>query len=289
MMKTTRTFTILLFILTLLSAPAVFAQATRAALDDWVSTTEKQLADVAKAMPEDKYAFAPANGEFAGVRTFGEQLKHLAANNYAAAARIAGRTPSAEEADETGPDSVRTKDEIVDYVRGSFVALHKSVASLDDAKAAALVPGDKHDPIWYVVDAAAHSFNHYGQLVEYLRMNGIVPPASRKTAGQSPLACDRLALSPELRKRHFEELGPALVKLRRGVRELPDGYEFEFSSDPKTMAMLEEWAGQERLCCPFFDINIHFAAEGGPVSMRLTGRPGTKAFMEAEGAEWVRK
>jgi hypothetical protein len=286
MMKTIRTITILLLMVT---ARGVFAQATRPALEDWVSTTEKHLVDVANAMPAEKYGFVPTNGEFAGVRTFGEHLKHLAANNYAAAARMEGKTPSADQLDESGPDAVRTKAEIVDYVRGSFTALHNAVAGLDDRKAAALVPGDKHDPIWYVVDAAAHSFDHYGQLVEYLRMNGIVPPASRKTVAESPLACDRLALSPELRKRHFEELGPALVKLRRGVRELPDGYEFEFPSDTKTLAMLEEWVGQERLCCPFFDINVHFVQEGGPVWLRLTGRTGVKEFMEADGADWIRR
>jgi hypothetical protein len=286
MMKTIRRITILL---SLLPAHALFAQATRPALENWVSTAEKAVVDVANAMPAETYGFAPTNGEFAGVRTFGEQLKHLAANNYAAAAFIEGRTPSADQLDESGPPSVKTKSDIVGYVRGSFAALHKAVATLDDGKAAALAPGDKHNPIWYVIDAAAHSFDHYGQLVEYLRMNGIVPPASRKTVAESPLACDRLALSPEVRKRHFEELGPALVKLRRNVRELPDGYEFEFPSDPKTMAMLEEWVGQERLCCPFFDIDVHFVQEGGPVWLRLTGRPGTKEFMEADGAAWIRR
>src|SRR5260221_4092214 len=251
-MKTIRTVTTLVFVMT---AHGLLAQATRPALENWVSTGEKAVVGVANAMPAEKYGFAPTNGEFAGVRTFGEQLKHLAANNYAAAAFIEGRTPSADQLDESGPASVKTREEIVDYVRGSFAALHKAVATLDDQKAAALAPGDKHNPIWYVVDAAAHSFDHYGQLVEYLRMNGIVPPASRKTVAESPLACDRLALSPEVRKRHFEELGPALVKLRRAVHELPDGYEFGLPSDPKTMAMLEEWVGQEPLSCPFFDIN----------------------------------
>jgi hypothetical protein len=57
--------------------------------------------------------------------------------------------------------------------------LHKAVAALDDKRATIVVNGEKHDPIWFAVDAVAHSFNHYGQLVEYLRMNGIVPPDSR--------------------------------------------------------------------------------------------------------------
>src|SRR5437667_11883673 len=76
---------------------------------------------------------------------------------------------------------------------------------------------------------------------------------SQSAKHQSPLACNALALSPELRKRHFEELGPALLKLTKSKRELPDGYELELPADNKTYQLLTEWAFQERLCCPFFD------------------------------------
>jgi hypothetical protein len=117
-------------------------------------------------------------------------------------------------------------------------------------------------------------------------------PAPRTTTpanGESPLVCDRLALSSALRKRHFEVLGPALIARRTGVRELSDGYEFQFPSDTKTLAMLTEWIAQERLCCPFFDIDLHIAPKAGPVRMRLTGRPGTKDFMRAAAAAWVSK
>jgi len=106
---------------------------------------------------------------------------------------------------------------------------------------------------------------------------------------QSPFACDLHALSAAERKRHFDELGPALRAMRRGVRELPNGYEFQFSPDAKTVAMLMEWIGQERLCCPFFDIEVRLASEGGPVSMRVTGRPGTKEFIRVDGAAWIRE
>ena len=108
------------------------------------------------------------------------------------------------------------------------------------------------------------------------------------TKGEAPFACDRLALTPQIRKRHFEELGPALRALRSGVRELPGGYEFKFPSDAKTVAMLTEWAEQERLCCPFFDIALRFERNGGPAWLRLTGRPGTKDFIR-DGADWIRK
>jgi len=92
-----------------------------------------------------------------------------------------------------------------------------------------------------------------------------------------------------VRRRHFEELGPALRALRIDVRELPDGYELKFPSDKKTLATLNEWVEQERLCCPFFDIDVRLERERGPAWLRLTGRPGTKEFIHADAADWIRK
>jgi hypothetical protein len=105
---------------------------------------------------------------------------------------------------------------------------------------------------------------------------------SSQTEHVSPFACNAFALSPEVRKRHFEELGPALLKVKKSMRELPDGYELEFPPDNKTYQLLTEWAFQERLCCPFFDINLRFDRENGPLWLRLTGRPGTKDFIKME-------
>ena len=68
------------------------------------------------------------------------------------------------------------------------------------------------------------------------------------------------------------------------MRELPDGYELEFPTDNKTYQLLTEWAIQERLCCPFFDIALRFDRENGPLWLRLTGRPGTKEFIKEEFA-----
>ena len=103
----------------------------------------------------------------------------------------------------------------------------------------------------------------------------------------SPFACDTMAMTPEIRKRHFEVLGPTLVSLRKGVRELPDGYEFEFPNDEKTYQLLTEWAFQERQCCPFFDIEVRLEREHGALLMRLSGREGTKAFIQADGGRWI--
>jgi hypothetical protein len=106
---------------------------------------------------------------------------------------------------------------------------------------------------------------------------------------ESAFACNRLALTPAERKRHFDELGPKLLSLKKGVRELPNGYEFEFPADPSTVRLVAEWAAGERDCCPFFDIDMHLEREGGPLWLGLTGREGVKQFIQADAAGWIRK
>ena len=112
--------------------------------------------------------------------------------------------------------------------------------------------------------------------------SAISEPSSSQTEHVSPLACNALALSPEVRKRHFEEVGPALLKLKKSTRELPDGYEFEFPTDRTTYQLLTGWIIEERLCCPFLEIDLRFSREDGPLWLRLTGRPGTKEFIKEE-------
>ena len=104
----------------------------------------------------------------------------------------------------------------------------------------------------------------------------------------TPLACDRLALSPEQRKRHFDELGPALRARRTTVRELADGFEFSFPGDPATFQLLTEWIAGERICCPFFAIALRAEPGDGPLWLSLTGKDGVKQFMEAEGSVWFK-
>jgi hypothetical protein len=109
------------------------------------------------------------------------------------------------------------------------------------------------------------------------------------TKQESPLACNRLALTSEQRKRHFEEVGPALRARKKSVRQLADGYEFEFPGDAETFRLAAEWAGGEHVCCPFFEINLRLEAEGGALWIRVTGRAGVKQFMEADGAAWLKQ
>jgi uncharacterized damage-inducible protein DinB len=156
------------------------------ALDFWISNAEKEIVPAADAMPEEKYLFAPTAGQFAGVRTFAQQVKHLAANNYRMAARIVGQTPTPDQEAETGPETVQSKGQIIDYVKGSFAALHSSAATITAENGFMPVLSTRvgttmqNTRVQFVIDAVAHSYDHYGQMVEYLRMNGIVPPASRK-------------------------------------------------------------------------------------------------------------
>jgi hypothetical protein len=149
-------------------------------VDFWVTTTEQLVVPAAEAMPEGKYSFVPSNGEFSGVRTFGEQVKHLAAANYQLAAATLGEEPPAGTDHETAPDSVKTKAQIMDYLKGSFTSLHRAAAALNENTMGDPIPSKGNGTrLLMLIDAVVHSSEHYGRIVEFLRMNNIVPPASR--------------------------------------------------------------------------------------------------------------
>jgi hypothetical protein len=152
---------------------------TTQVLDVWVTKTEMLLVPAAEAMPEDKYSFAPTGDGFKAVRSFGEQVKHLAAANYQLGAAVLNEEPPAGTRNESAPDSVQGKAQTVQYLKGSFACLHRAVASIDDRTLNQPTRQQGHTRLWLLIDALEHSSNHYGQMVEYLRMNGIVPPDSR--------------------------------------------------------------------------------------------------------------
>jgi hypothetical protein len=164
------------------SKPATIRTVSQA-LDFWITMTENEVVPAADAMPGEKYSFAPAVGEFKGVRTFAQQVKHLAANNYRMAAYILNQTPTADQESETGPDTVQSKAQIIEYLKGSFAVLHRAMAAIDEGnmlKPMAAAPSlSQRTRLQLAEDVVAHSYDHYGQMVEYLRMNRIVPPASR--------------------------------------------------------------------------------------------------------------
>lgn len=108
------------------------------------------------------------------------------------------------------------------------------------------------------------------------------------TTHESPFACDRTALNPEQRKRHFDELGAKLRILVLQARELTNGYEFQFPGGRATFDVIAEWSAGEHLCCPFFDIDLRMDREGGATWIRLTGRPGTKEFIRTDFKPWFK-
>jgi len=138
-------------------------------------------------MPEDKFDFSPAKlnlpgSDYKGVRTFGEQLKHVAASNYLIWSPITGEKSPDTVNDGKGPDNMKAKAEIIKFLKDSFAFGHKSVATLNSSNLVEPITSSSGRPttrLFLATFAAAHAFDHYGQIVEYLRMNGIVPPASR--------------------------------------------------------------------------------------------------------------
>jgi len=177
-------------LLLLISVPIAWAQTTKPAaprtvsqeLNDWINSSEKELVGIAEDMPEDKYNFAPTNGEFRGVRNFGKQVKHVAAAIQIVSAGILGEPVPADAADERGPDSARTKAEILKYLKDSYAYLHKAVATIDEKNAFEPLKNPfgqgLRSRISLVNAALVHSADHYGQMVEYLRMNGLRPRGS---------------------------------------------------------------------------------------------------------------
>ncbi len=151
--------------------------------DHSIADLEKEFVPAAEAMPEDKYSFAPTNGEFKGVRTFASEIKHVAAVNYILAAGILGEKPPVDIGSENGPDSVKTKAEIVKFLNDSFAYLQKSVNTINVKNLVEPIKSPFGDGtttrLGLASLALAHPMDHYGQMVEYLRMNSIIPPASR--------------------------------------------------------------------------------------------------------------
>ena len=162
-------------------APApTFAQSLNRSLAGF----EGEVVPAAEAMPEEKFAFAPTQGEFKGVKTYAEQVRHLASVNVALAAALLEEKPAMEMGGENGPEALKSKAEIVKYLKDSFVYLHKALDTITAANVMGLVKSpwgeSKGTRLGFATIALGHGFDHYGQMVVYLRMNGIIPPASRR-------------------------------------------------------------------------------------------------------------
>jgi uncharacterized damage-inducible protein DinB len=153
-------------------------------VDREIGAVEKQILDAAEAMPESKFNFSPASlnipgSDYKGVRTFALQVKHVAASNYALWSQLTGDRFPQDFMGGDGPQSAKTKGEILKFLKDSFALGHKAATTLTAENILQSPEGAKSTRFRLATFAVAHAFDHYGQMVEYLRMNGIVPPASR--------------------------------------------------------------------------------------------------------------
>ena len=175
-------------LLILIMAVAVFAQQEEIpktiadSVGDALKYTEGQFESVAEAMPADKYSFVPTHGDFKDARSFAEQVKHVACANFGFFNEIEGK-PAPEHCEKGGPSPARTKAELLKYLQDSFDYGNRVLATITPQNALDRVEGRYAAPntrLGVAVAAVWHIADHYGQIAEYLRMNGIVPPPTQK-------------------------------------------------------------------------------------------------------------
>jgi uncharacterized damage-inducible protein DinB len=162
-------------------------------LQTQLTIVETEIVGAANAMPEDKYSFAPTNGNFIGVRTFAQEAKHVATiNNLFFGSLLGEPTPPGINEGTNGPDDMQTKAQIIQYLKDSFAHGHKAIATINADNAFTVLD---HPVLSFLNTragvasfAAVHAMDHYGQMVEYLRDNGVVPPASANQPPANPPA-----------------------------------------------------------------------------------------------------
>lgn len=156
--------------------PAVGTQMTPSATyDKLLSGMEKEFVDAAEAMPEDKFNFSPTQGEFKGVRTFGAQVKHVAESNYYFFG--GGMSEADMKTKSEAIEKLTSKADIIQALKDSFTQAHTFIKGITPENAFVMTANGTRGGMSSF--GIAHLMDHYGQMVVYLRMNGIVPPASR--------------------------------------------------------------------------------------------------------------
>ncbi len=162
--------------------PATFASL----VDRQVSAYEKNVVDAAEAMPAEKFDFTPATLNIPGaaykdVRTFSQLVKHTATANYRLWTNVTGEKMPENIKGTNGPDELKTKAEIIQFLKDSFAMGHRAAKTITPQNALEEIQWFRGTaPRLFVASGAViHDADEYGQMVEYLRMNGIVPPASR--------------------------------------------------------------------------------------------------------------
>jgi DinB superfamily len=166
--------------------PAEQPATVASVVDKDISNVEKLILGVVEAMPEDKFNFSPeslniSGADYKGVRSFAAEVKHVASSNYFIWSPITGDKLPENLGNGDGPENLKTKAEIIKFLQDSFALGHKAAATLTAENMLQTVQLGKNPStrLHLAEFGVAHAFDHYGQMIEYLRMNGIVPPASR--------------------------------------------------------------------------------------------------------------
>jgi uncharacterized damage-inducible protein DinB len=160
------------------------APSVSAVLDKELSNLEQEFVSLAEAMPEGKFEFVPTQGEFKNVRSFGKQVRHVAAVNFIVAGGLLGEKPPFDAKLEDGPPEIKTRAETLKFLKDSFAKAHQALTTVNEKNLTDMVtnpfnPQGKIPRLGLATIFTWHGFDHYGQMAVYVRMNGIVPPASR--------------------------------------------------------------------------------------------------------------
>ena len=155
-----------------------------AVLDRDITNVEKEVVEAAEAMPEDRFNFTPESlnipgSQYKGVRSFAGQVKHIGASAYFIWSPLTGEKIPDNIKDGDGPAGLKTKADIIKFLKESFALGHRAAATMTVENMLQNPGTSKSTRLRLANFGVAHAFDHYGQLVQYLRMNGIVPPASR--------------------------------------------------------------------------------------------------------------
>jgi uncharacterized damage-inducible protein DinB len=155
-------------------------------LDRGLGSIEREVMAAADAVPEDKYDFSPATANVPGdfktptpVRTMGEQFKHIGDALEAYSSLVMGEKPP-QNNDENGPKNMKSKSDVINYLKASFAKAHSAINTITSQNAVEPLGGNgQRTRLALAVSMIGHSNNHYGQIIEYLRMNNMVPPESQ--------------------------------------------------------------------------------------------------------------
>ena len=165
--------------LALLVSSAAFAQGPARSqtlaevFDGQVNTIEREVLGLAQKMPAEKYNFAPATGTppagtFDGVRTFALQVRHIATVMYQLSSTILGeKNPIDMGTDENGANTLQSKDQIIKYFQDSIAYAHKAMRTINAE--------NQSTKAGTAAFMGLHSYDHYGQMVVYARLNGVTP------------------------------------------------------------------------------------------------------------------